>query len=609
MMGERKMLARHRCPALLALALTLACAPAEKREEIRQLERASFQAAPFAPSAPAEQVMLPHRAPGTGAGSTRHARYRLAFDLDALPREPWAVYLPQARMNPVVRLNDRRIGDGGSTGEPVARNWNRPLRFEIERGSLRVGRNQLTLDLYASPTSELRLAPVRVGPQRLLGPIHDRAHWRQITIREASVGFLAVIALATTLLAMLGAIPLHSLWLAATAAFIGVGQLDGFVRDIPMSTRAWQVLNIASYLAGAVCFVASLHRLIDRPMSRFEFRLAIGATLLALATVLASPAKFGFIAGAALWSSALVLAYTLWRGYHEGTGSIRAGIAIFSASLLLLGGIDAAYVALVGPLAGPRAVGFLPIVVSGFMGWMLLENLRQILDRNDRLNAELDRRIARSERDLAASHARIRDMERSEALTGERGRLVREMHDGLGSLLVSTLAMVEGGEPRGPVIADALREVLEEMRLMLDSLEPDENDFAALLGRLRTRLTPRLERAGISVDWQLPHAARLAPVDPLALHHVMRIVQEAIGNVIRHAGAGWLYVRVRADEPGEIVLEVEDDGRGFETATAAHSRRGIANMRKRAEEIGGRLEIEAGARGTCVRLSMPIDPA
>jgi signal transduction histidine kinase len=201
-------------------------------------------------------------------------------------------------------------------------------------------------------------------------------------------------------------------------------------------------------------------------------------------------------------------------------------------------------------------------------------------------------------------------MERGITLQGERGRLVREMHDGLGSLLVSTLALVEGGERRGAVIADALREVLDEMRLMLDSLEPDEDDLAALLGRVRARLAPRLVRAGLRVDWQVPVDVTLPALEPLTLHHVMRILQEAVGNVVRHAGATTISIRTRLEEDPSgvrgIALEIRDDGHGMSDG-ARTSPRGIAHMRKRTEEIQGRFEIESTDEGSAIRIWFPIE--
>ena len=589
----------------IGLLVITACSVAPTQGEILVLDAASLR---LNQSTVLRDVALPHRFSPKDRAVANGGTYTLRFSLDALPGDIWAVYLAELRMNAVVHLNGRRIGDGGSIEEPIARNWNRPLLFPNPRNTLRGGENRIEIELYASPTSTPRLARVRVGAQRDLARIYERAVFRHITVRKVAVAFLWLIALATTVLAVRGAAPLSSLWLAATSWLIGFGQLDGLVRDIPVSTLAWQVTNTTAYVAGMVCFVVSVHRHVEIRAPRFEIALGVFAATLALGSAWIDSDHFVRATTGILSLSAAVLAYALWRAYRAGGGSTRRGIVALTIALLALGAIDAAHAVLGIGAEAPRASGLVPVVVAAFTGWMLLETLRQIVDRNDQLNAELDQRIADRERELARSHERLRTMERGATLTNERGRLVREMHDGLGNLLVSILALVEGGERRAPIIADALREVLDEMRLMLDSLEPDEDDLASLLGRVRARLSPRLVRAGLQVDWRIPVDASLPPLEPVTLHHVMRIVQEAIGNVIRHAHAETLSIRTRIeaiDGVEGIAVEITDDGCGMPDS-AKTSRRGLAHMRKRADEIDGRLEIDASAAGTTIRVWFPV---
>jgi hypothetical protein len=584
------------------------CSIAPAEGEILILDRASLS---LDENTAPQDVTLPHHFSIDDRAVNHHGTYRLRFSVDHLSKEVWAVYLAEHRMNAVVHLNGTHIGSGGSIEEPVSRNWNRPMLFTIPRNTLRVGENQLEIALYASPTSTPRLAPVRVGAERDIAPIYARAMFRHIRVRQISVAFLWLIALASTVLAARGAAPRSSLWLAATAWLIGFGQLDGFVRNIPVSTLAWQVANTTAYLAGMVCFVVSVHRLVGIRALRLEVVLGVFAAGIAIASAGIASEYFARATTGILSSSAAVLAYVLWRAYRAGGGSTRRGILALTLALLALGGIDAAHALLGIGTEAPRATGMVPVVVTAFMGWMLLESLRQILDRNDRLNAELDLRIADREHELARSHERLRTMERSATLATERGRLVREMHDGLGNLLVSTLALVEGGERRGPMIADALREVLDEMRLMLDSLEPNEDDLASLLGRVRARLSPRLIRAGLRVDWRIPVDDRLPALEPTTLHHVMRIVQEAIGNVIRHANATTLSIRTRPETIGGVLgiaVEITDDGGGMpKSAQASH--RGLAHMYKRADEIGGKLDVDSSSSGTTIRIWFPVPEA
>jgi signal transduction histidine kinase len=102
------------------------------------------------------------------------------------------------------------------------------------------------------------------------------------------------------------------------------------------------------------------------------------------------------------------------------------------------------------------------------------------------------------------------------------------------------------------------------------------------------------------------------PVDAIsaaAQHAVFRVVQEALSNVYRHAHAKSVSVKL-VIQSGELTIRVSDDGRGFPLASGARAAEGllgvgIAGMRARVEQLGGRLEIAPGVSGTSVTASVP----
>lgn len=100
----------------------------------------------------------------------------------------------------------------------------------------------------------------------------------------------------------------------------------------------------------------------------------------------------------------------------------------------------------------------------------------------------------RVERLFRSAEIQRRSSEKDQLLTKERERITREMHDGLGSQLVSTLSMVERGLGSQAHVAESLRRALDDMRIMIDSLDPNTTDFATSLGKLRARLELLLRR-------------------------------------------------------------------------------------------------------------------
>lgn len=186
---------------------------------------------------------------------------------------------------------------------------------------------------------------------------------------------------------------------------------------------------------------------------------------------------------------------------------------------------------------------------------------------------------------------------------------MRELHDGLGANLVGALALVEDGGSREE-IAEALRDAIDEMRLVIDSLEPAADDLPTLLGMMRTRIEPRLFRQGLRFEWAVSDLPRATlPADGLL--HVLRILQEAVTNVRKHARARVVTVstgeRRGADGRDGLWISVADDGAGI--PPDAPPGRGHANMRYRAAQLGGALAIRPASPGTVVELWIPANPA
>jgi signal transduction histidine kinase len=196
--------------------------------------------------------------------------------------------------------------------------------------------------------------------------------------------------------------------------------------------------------------------------------------------------------------------------------------------------------------------------------------------------------------------------DRERAVAIERERIMRELHDGLGGMLVSALAMVEDGTGSPAQVAELLRDALDEMRLVVDSLDPEIADLPALLGTLRTRLEPRLAGRGLRFEWAVAEVPAPA-LPPGGLWHVLRILQEAVTNVRKHAAARVITVATGARAGGDgrpgVWVAIRDDGCGLPADATAG--RGLPNMRYRAGELGGVLEVACASPGTVVELWLP----
>ena len=213
---------------------------------------------------------------------------------------------------------------------------------------------------------------------------------------------------------------------------------------------------------------------------------------------------------------------------------------------------------------------------------------------------------------IAIANARLYEQTRELSIVAERNRLALDLHDAVSQRLfglvltaeaASTLLERDAAAARDQVakLQTLAQEALDELRSLVFELRPPDLEKDGLGGALRkhVELLRRLEQREIALV-----LAEELPVDPARDQEILRIAQEALQNALKHADADQVEVRLRSDD-GRLVLEVEDDGVGFDPdAPGARSRRlGLTSMEERAERLGGTLEIRsAPGAGTTVRL-------
>jgi len=300
-------------------------------------------------------------------------------------------------------------------------------------------------------------------------------------------------------------------------------------------------------------------------------------------------------------------------GYPRGPVLLAVAVAVFTVAtagrravawVALLIGFAA--ISLLPHLLGDESAPSTPVSVA-LAGWMVV------------LAATAEVVRIRREREVAALRTRLEE-ERRRA-SDERVRIAREVHDVLahGISVINVQASValhlieerpEQARTALTAIKDVSKDALRDLRSVLATLrqpdEPPERVPTPSLANL-DQLVTRTAAAGLEVRTEIagPLEQLPASVDLAAF----RILQEALTNVIRHAGTSSATVRVVHD--GEmILLEVEDDGRGLSANEGAGLGTGIQGMRERAAALGG--EVEAGpcpSGGFRVLARLPLDAA
>ncbi len=534
-----------------------------------------------------QSVRLPDnwrlRTPGMGG----FAWYRLPFTLDTVPAGPLAVYLPHLSVAGELWLNGSlltpgvRFADGvqGGTTRPMS---DEPLYVVLPSGLFNAGVNELAIRVQGNSAISSGISAISLGEAETLRDVWFGRYLIQVispyvilVLMAGSVFFLLAytwrqrrlfilqLALLLSLLALMS-------YLSTMA--VGIGTSQG-LRIIATTLLFW-----------ALCLAG--WRLAEGKWRWFEPLLhTISALTLLITFIYITRGEATDRLWQLTWPHIGLRMLVIGRVCYQG-------FRLASARLWLL--------------AATAFIWNLTIAQSNLvkMDWLQWDSYQ--LSFIGALPFSLVVIYTLAER-FIADHDENRRQQRAAIIT-ERSRILQDMHDGMGAHLITALRLARRQDSSREQLARCIEESLQDLRLIIDSLDLTEQDLLPLLGNLRFRLEPRLQALGIRLEWRVTPLPLLPDLTPDAALSILRIVQEAVNNVIQHAQSSSITLTVKP-AGNHIRIVISDDGNGLIPANSHPGSRGLNGMRVRAEKIGASLAVTGGASGTRVELSLPITPA
>ncbi|MCP5396972.1 MAG: hypothetical protein H6918_09630 [Sphingomonadaceae bacterium] len=247
-----------------------------------------------------------------------------------------------------------------------------------------------------------------------------------------------------------------------------------------------------------------------------------------------------------------------------------------------------------------------PFLIAGLAIAFFARNVR-LFQSSAQINALLTTQLDERTAELEEAHQRQQALVRRQAHADERQRIMRDMHDGLGSQLMSLLMMARRGKAQPGDFEEGIQQVIDEMRLMIDSMDSVGESLGSALAIFNRRVMPRVQAAGLDYDWRVVEGVTYPDLGPRDVLQVFRVMQEAVTNALKHSGADRLSVSVAPAGAG-LRIAIADNGKGMpEQPGKGLSRgRGLENMARRAGAIGALLAVEPLAGGgTVVTLDLP----
>lgn len=509
-----------------------------------------------------------------------------------------------------VYINGRLVHRAQQNG-PLYNSTRTPLWLLLEQGPGQEPVREIVLRLEHTPQSQVALSSLWLGPADALHAGYQVRQWLQQQLPALlSAAFMAVGVFALFVWFRRPHDMAYLLFfnLSASAFMRGLHFYVGL--PIENDWFAWLTVNSLFWLVLSVHFF--LRQLHGQPLTWLTRSMVTITSLVAVLTLpplavlpnMPTVTPLIYLVAATMSLVACVVSGTCaWRHSSEGRMVVYG---VFGCTAL--GMTDWMLQNNVISPEGWYFGAYTPALCFIVFGTLMYRRYVAAIAEVERVNASLAERLKAREAELEASHRRLRDIEMRQTISDERQRLMQDMHDGLGSSLISAIRSVERGDLSDARVSQILKDCLDDLKLTIDSMEPVDADLLLLLATLRFRLEPRLEGTGVNLRWEVREMPTLAWLNPSSALHILRIVQESIANILRHTHATEIHVSTAVHEDG-VCIRIGDNGQGFdpEAVLAQGAGRGLQNQRRRAAALGGNVRWASGAQGTVFTLWLPLE--
>jgi signal transduction histidine kinase len=539
------------------------------------------------------------------------AWYRLTWNEPAAPIDR-GVLIDYLNMAGEIEVNDIVLARDASLVEPLTRSWNTPRFFRLSAPLLHGGQNSLLVRVSGMAAYQAGLGRVSLGDPARMHARYERALFQH---RDAQIVAYAIIA-------TLGGFFL-ALWLfrrketaygwftAMQMAWLAVSwnQFATSIWPFP-STDLYEAANTAALLGFCLFYTLFVLRICERRWPRRELAMWLGAGAGSLWLLLASHSGIGMARSTLTALAALYMFVPNGILLHSGIRSTRPDLRILGLVGLvnLAAGIHDTLVFL-GVLGGNNYYASLSTVITAIGGALVLAwSFARSLRRIESFNIELQHNVDDARAELAATLLRQHELELVQARLGERLNLAHDLHDGLGGMLIGNIAALERAPESVPSqrMLEAMRQLRDDLRLIIDAASSQhhgEYSLKELLGPLRHRMSQLFETHDIGIRWRVENldAVMLTSTQSMDL---LRIVQEALTNVLKHSGATWVEVDLTNDGTA-LRLVVRDNGKGIAPRDDAMPGTGMRSMRARAQRLHATLSVTSSDGTTVVSLRRP----
>ena len=517
----------------------------------------------------------------------------------ALKEEKLCIYIASLSHNVEVFVNDLWIGNGGKMEDPIDRNAKHPLLFNFDKKQLlKKKSNHLYIHIKGVTPQWTYLGNIYMASEKMLLPIYEK----QKILRINLVFFTTVALIFTSFFAMLLWLikreNSYYIWYSIAELLWAVHDSDHFIKKIPFSNTIWESIITLSIGWSVLCFIFFIHRYINQYKKKIDKYILYLGLLLSTA-FLYQDADWIVFYGYNIWMIFIMMAgiYIIFfmLSYYKKTKDKNTLLMLLCAAIMTSFGFhDYLAVTAVLPQNSPYILHMSSLIIIIVISTLLINQFISSLKTVRYYNKYLEDELSEKEKELINEYAKNKKLNDYKLLNEERKRIMQDIHDGVGGQLVTTLAAMQYSGLSSDDIKDNLNFILQDLRLVIDSLDGEKEELITILGTLRFRLEDLLIKAKIHLVWKVNDLPMLGMLNSTESLNTMRIVQEAITNIIKHADASHITVSTYIKEINKhnyAIVEIKDNGTGLIKNKIVG--RGLVNMKQRADKINAFFEINS----------------
>lgn len=504
-----------------------------------------------------------------------------------------------------VFLNGIEIGGSSYRDGRDTMSWNHPLLIEIQQPSWQDGNNEVHLRLLRSAWGG-NLASVLFGATTTMEQLWDDRMFRQVEINEVLLAFGLGLTLISFILWAVRRSDTIYLWFSGMCLCWSVVTAHMVIYHNPIPYDYWLPLVHVGIDGSIFCMYGFIGRLIEGVKKPRREQLFLGWTLMASITHFLVAPDYFWIAGYTFHLvGTLALAAIVLRVGKIALRERRSQAVIISIAMLIQISLFMHNIYLMFFAASERWEGSIfyahfgiPLLFLVFVG-TLLKRFTHALAVAENLNRELESKVEQSRQVIEKSFAERRVLEINQAAEQERMKIYRDLHDDVGSKLLSIIHADQGRK-----MGNMARSALESLRQAVSKANNPDQPLDTFLNDIREETELRLGGSGHEIIWNQSDEVPEVIIPSVVAFNLNRILKEIVSNIIRHARADSVLVTIKL-ETDEWEFTIADNGRGFDRHGPMGN--GISNILSRATDIGATVHWHSEFdRGTTIRTVLPV---